>query len=53
MYISKMIIERESGSIAVRSKPHKGTTFTIALPITNEEEGPHTQRRSYRCRCYK
>lgn len=35
LFISKRIIEAHSGSIEVSSKPDKGSTFTVLLPIEN------------------
>jgi len=32
------IVERHGGSIAVQSEPNKGTTFTITLPMKQENE---------------
>jgi signal transduction histidine kinase len=33
LYWAKKIIDLHNGSISVRSKPGKGTTFTIKLPV--------------------
>ena len=37
--ISHGIIERHGGKILLDSKPGKGTTFTISLPVNFEDEG--------------
>lgn len=36
LYISHIIIEREGGKISVDSKESEGTTFTISLPVFDE-----------------
>lgn len=33
LYITKSIIERHNGTISVQSTEHKGTTFTVTLPL--------------------
>jgi two-component system, NtrC family, sensor kinase len=38
LYTSKAIIERHMGRMSVQSKPGEGTTFTIMLPIAQEEK---------------
>jgi PAS domain S-box-containing protein len=38
LYTSKAIVERHMGRISVQSTPYEGTTFTIALPIGDEEK---------------
>jgi signal transduction histidine kinase len=38
LYTSKAIIERHMGRMSVQSKPGEGTTFTIVLPIAQEEK---------------
>jgi signal transduction histidine kinase len=38
LYTSKAIVERHMGRISAQSTPHEGTTFTIALPIGDEEK---------------
>lgn len=35
LYIAHMILEREGGSIEVRSEVNQGTTFTVSLPATS------------------
>ena len=37
LYTSKAIIDRHMGRISVQSQLGEGTTFTIMLPIANEE----------------
>jgi two-component system, NtrC family, sensor kinase len=37
--ISYGIIEQHQGRIQVTSTPHKGTTFTVQLPIFQEKAG--------------
>ncbi|MFQ5639223.1 MAG: nitrogen regulation protein NR(II) [bacterium] len=37
LYISKMILERQGGHIRVKSQPSKGTTFTISLPMNDDD----------------
>jgi signal transduction histidine kinase len=38
LYTSKAIVERHMGRMSVQSKPGEGTTFTIVLPIAQEEK---------------
>jgi PAS domain S-box-containing protein len=38
LYTSKAIVERHMGRISAQSAPREGTTFTIALPIADEEK---------------
>ncbi len=37
LYTSKAIIDRHMGRISVQSQLREGTTFTILLPIADEE----------------
>ncbi len=39
LYSAKTIVERHGGTISVFSRPGKGTTFTIRLPIKARKEG--------------
>jgi len=41
LYIAKGIVEAHGGTISVQSAPHKGTTITICLPVT---EGAHNDQ---------
>jgi signal transduction histidine kinase len=38
LYTSKAIIDRHLGRISVQSQVGEGTTFTIMLPIADEEK---------------
>ena len=38
LYTSKAIVERHIGRISAQSNPGEGTTFTIMLPIGDEEK---------------
>jgi two-component system, sensor histidine kinase and response regulator len=42
LYISKQIIERHGGHIEVESELHKGSTFSIVLPLSTSESVPDT-----------
>jgi signal transduction histidine kinase len=33
LYLVRMIAEAHGGDVALTSKPHKGSTFTIRLPL--------------------
>ena len=35
LWITKQIVEKHGGTIRVRSKPAKGTVFSIAFPLLN------------------
>ena len=39
LYLTKLIIERFSGTIAAESKNGEGSTFTISLPLISESNG--------------
>ncbi len=39
LFISKSIIEQHAGRLNVKSKPGKGTTFTVRLPSGKDSEG--------------
>lgn len=34
LYLTKLIIEQHGGTIEVQSEPNKGSTFTVAIPLT-------------------
>lgn len=38
LYLCKNIIEKHAGSIALKSELGKGTTFTVKLPLSKEDE---------------
>ncbi|HEY3232524.1 MAG TPA: ATP-binding protein, partial [Roseiflexaceae bacterium] len=38
LYTSKAIVEGHMGRITAQSTPNEGTTFTITLPISDEEK---------------
>lgn len=38
LYLSRVIAEAHGGAVWVRSEPHKGTTFFVALPLEDEEK---------------
>jgi two-component system sporulation sensor kinase B len=38
--ISKRLIEAHGGSVSVKSKLGKGTTFTIIIPIQQQKDAP-------------
>ncbi|MGI9114889.1 MAG: response regulator [Chthoniobacterales bacterium] len=42
LYITKKVIEDHQGSIKVDSTPESGTTFTLRLPLINEQGGAST-----------
>jgi signal transduction histidine kinase len=35
--VARKIVEEHEGSIAVRSVPREGTTFTVVLPVTSAD----------------
>src|SRR3954471_16200571 len=37
--IAKAIVEAHGGTLAVESRPHVGTTFTITLPAAHQDDG--------------
>jgi signal transduction histidine kinase len=37
LYITKELLERHGGQIAVRSEPGRGSTFSFALPVASEQ----------------
>ncbi len=47
LYISRQIVEAHSGTIAVRSQPGRGATFTVTLPV-KPPGGPSGARGSRR-----
>jgi PAS domain S-box-containing protein len=44
LFIAREIVEAHGGKISLRSTPGAGTTFTVALPRTAQEEDAHPPR---------
>lgn len=49
LYIVKEFVEAHGGSVSVKTKVNRGTTFTVALPIVYEESKLPATRRFERC----